>query len=130
MDTPQSASTILSATHGRQRRLERDIDKVDLKMAKKYGMKQQAMHGRVKYTFRGVVFIYDPKTNKEVLPLSPPYGYRRIKNCTQSYEMAHSTKSGLPPKIKANQFYASIRKKTSPTCAEIAHLYVCSGIHS
>ena len=75
MDVPQSlmpTSTILSATHGRQRRSERDIDKVDLKMAKKYGMKQQARHGRVKYTFRGVVFIYDPKTNKEVLPLSHP----------------------------------------------------------
>jgi len=54
---------------------------------------------------------------------------RRIKNCTQSYEMAHSTKSGLPPQIKIHQFYASIRKN-SPTCAEIANLYVCSGIHS
>jgi len=78
MDVPQSlmpTSTILSATHGRQRRSERDIDKVDLKMAKKYGMKQQARHGRVKYTFRGVVFIYDPKTNKEVTSFQSPYGY-------------------------------------------------------
>lgn len=59
-------STLVSATHGRQRREERGIDKVDLQRARKYGMREIARNGCYKYTYAGVVFIYNPKTNTEV----------------------------------------------------------------
>lgn len=59
-------STLISATHGRQRREERGIDMVDLQKARKYGMREIARNGCYKYTYAGVVFIYNPKTNTEV----------------------------------------------------------------
>jgi len=45
-------SSLISTEHGRERRLERHIDKNDLQRAKKYGMKEKAIKGREKYTLR------------------------------------------------------------------------------
>lgn len=59
-------TTLLSALHGRERREERGIDKIDLQRARKYGMRERARNGCYKYTYGGVVFIYDQKTNTEV----------------------------------------------------------------
>ena len=59
-------STLLSAAHGRQRRLERNIQKIDLQRARRYGMKEKTRKGREKYTYGGIVFIYDPKRKREV----------------------------------------------------------------
>ena len=59
-------TTLMSAVHGRERREERGIDKTDLQRARKYGMRERARQGRYKYTYGGVVFIYDQKTNTEV----------------------------------------------------------------
>ena len=59
-------STLLSGVHGRQRRAERHIDKMDLLRARRYGMKEDARNGRIKYTYGGIVFIYCPYTNREV----------------------------------------------------------------
>ena len=56
-----SASTLLSGVHDRERREERDIDKIDLQRARRYGMKEDGKNGREKYTYGGVVFIYDPR---------------------------------------------------------------------
>jgi len=61
-----AASVLHSATHGRERRLERNIEKIDLQRARRYGMKEAARHGRVKYTYGGICFIYDPETKSEV----------------------------------------------------------------
>ena len=52
-------STLISAAHGRQRRVQRKIEKIDLQSARRYGMKENARKGRIKYTYSGVVFIYD-----------------------------------------------------------------------
>ncbi|KAL7549696.1 hypothetical protein ACHAWF_014679 [Thalassiosira exigua] len=59
-------STLFSAVHDRRRREERGIEKVDLQRARRYGMKEPAKKGREKYTYGGVVFIYDPKTKTAV----------------------------------------------------------------
>ena len=59
-------STLLSGTHGRDRREERGIEKIDLQRARRYGMKESAHNGRHKYTYGGIVFIYDPLRNREV----------------------------------------------------------------
>ncbi len=58
-----AASTLLSGVHDRERREERDIDKVELQRARRYGMKEKSIKGREKYTYGGVVFIYDPRRN-------------------------------------------------------------------
>jgi hypothetical protein len=59
-------STLHSGTHGRARREERGIQKIDLQRARRYGMKEAAHNGRHKYTYGGIVFIYDPLRNREV----------------------------------------------------------------
>jgi hypothetical protein len=70
--TPTEDSTLLSGVHGRQRRQERNIRKLDLQRARRYGMSEPAKNGRIKYTYAGVVFIYDPKTNREVTSFPAP----------------------------------------------------------
>jgi hypothetical protein len=69
---PTAASVLHSATHGRQRREERNIEKIDLQRARRYGMRENARRGRIKYTYGGVVFIYDPVTNSEVTSFPSP----------------------------------------------------------
>lgn len=59
-------TALQSATHGRERRIERQIEKIDLQRARKYGMAEQQRNGRTKYTYGGVVFIFDPYDNSEV----------------------------------------------------------------
>ena len=61
-----AASTLISGVHDRQRREERGIEKIDLQRARRYGMKEDARHGMFKYTYGGVVFIYNPKTKTAV----------------------------------------------------------------
>ena len=73
-------STLLSGVHGRQRRQERHIEKIDLQRARRYGMKEEARYGREKYTYGGVVFIYDPQKNYEVT--SYPSGDALVGNAT------------------------------------------------
>jgi len=63
---PTAESVLNSGLHGRQQREERGIQKIDLKRARRYGMKEPAKNGRIKYTYGGIVFIYDPRDNQEV----------------------------------------------------------------
>ena len=50
------ASSLVSGRHGRQRRVERNIDKPTLQAARRYGMKEMARYGREMYTYQGVTF--------------------------------------------------------------------------
>jgi Mg-chelatase subunit ChlD/Pyruvate/2-oxoacid:ferredoxin oxidoreductase delta subunit len=59
-------TSLLSNDHGRERRAQRGIEKVDLQRAKKYGLKEKAYNGCYKYTYGGVVFIYDHVRKREV----------------------------------------------------------------
>jgi Mg-chelatase subunit ChlD len=61
-----AASTLLSGVHDRERRNERGIQKVDLQRARRYGMAEKARNGMMKYTYGGVVFIYNPRTKAAV----------------------------------------------------------------
>ena len=67
-----SLVTVLSSAHGRQRREERDITKLDLQAAVKYGKKEPAPHpqgqstDRLKYTFAGIVYITDSESRVEI----------------------------------------------------------------
>ena len=63
---PTAESVLESGIHGRQRREEREIQKIDLQRARRYGIQEPARNGRVKYTYGGIVFIYDPKRNREI----------------------------------------------------------------
>ena len=66
MNNDTEFSSLLSGTHGRERRLERNIEKIDLQRAKRYGMQEAGRFGRIKYTYGGIVFIYDPVKGREV----------------------------------------------------------------
>ena len=59
-------SSLLSSPHGRERREERGIQKIDLQRAKRYGIQEAAHYGRKKYTYGGVVFIFDDVLGMEV----------------------------------------------------------------
>ena len=65
-------SSLASGVHGRQRRHERNIEKIDLQRARRYGMKEAGKNGRIKFTYGGVVFIYDPIYNREVTSFPSP----------------------------------------------------------
>lgn len=59
-------SSLLSTTHGRERRQARSIQKIDLQRARRYGMEEPSHRGRLKLTYGGIVFIYDKRRNMEI----------------------------------------------------------------
>jgi Mg-chelatase subunit ChlD len=59
-------SELLSTHHDRERRQQRQIQKIDLLRARRFGMCEPGRGGRLKYTLGGKVFIYDPRSNKAV----------------------------------------------------------------
>jgi Mg-chelatase subunit ChlD len=63
---PTAMSSLVSGIHGRQRRHERNIEKIDLQRARRYGMAEYQANGRIRYTYGGIVFIYCPRTNREI----------------------------------------------------------------
>lgn len=79
---PTQDIPLISSTHGRERRSQRDISKRDLKAAVKYGTKEKGFpHPRTremrwKYTYNDIVYITDATSTVEVtswaleLPLS------------------------------------------------------------
>jgi hypothetical protein len=64
--------TVLSTLHGKSRRYLRDIDKIDLQAAVKYGRKERGNPDRKtglprwKYTFGNIVYITDHTSREEV----------------------------------------------------------------
>ena len=62
----ESASTLLSGSHGRMRRLQRDISKNHLHLARRYGIREKGHFHRIKYTWGGITFIYDPDQKKAI----------------------------------------------------------------
>ena len=63
--------SLLSHTHGRERREERGIDKRELKEAVKYGRREKANPGRRgetrwKYTHKGIVYVTDESSRHEI----------------------------------------------------------------
>jgi hypothetical protein len=59
-------SSLLSCEHGKQRREERGIQKIDLQRARRYGIREATRKGRFKFTYGGIVFIYDEKRGTEI----------------------------------------------------------------
>lgn len=59
-------SDLESGVHGRETRLERNIEKIDQQRALRYGMVEKNRKKRLKYTYGGIVFIYDPIHKFEV----------------------------------------------------------------
>ena len=63
--------TLVSHTHGRDRRAERGIDRRDLQAAVKHGRKERANPGpcgqaRYRFTYKGVVYITDESCRHEI----------------------------------------------------------------
>lgn len=82
--TETAAMTVLSSAHGRQRRAERGIEKLELQAAVKYGRRERAHpstkgEARWRITHKGVVYITDVTTRHEItswrlndMPAVPP----------------------------------------------------------
>ena len=67
--------SLVSTDHGRERRSQRGIEKIDLKTAVKYGKREQSSNGKWKFTFADTVLITDSTCTIEIsswrLPNSP-----------------------------------------------------------
>jgi hypothetical protein len=61
-----SKMTIHSSKHGRQRRGERLISKLQLKRALKHGKRTLVRPGVYKYQHQGITFVYDETTRREI----------------------------------------------------------------
>lgn len=59
-------SVLLSTDHDRLRRMERQISKITLQEARRYGICEKQSKGRLRYIYAGHVFIYDSKTNRAI----------------------------------------------------------------
>ena len=86
MDSQLTAnSELFSTLHDRERRVERQIDKITLQEARRYGMAEKSSKGRIRYTYAGHVFIYDPRSNNAISswkidPNSNPHSYGGATN--------------------------------------------------
>ena len=86
IDLNTSSIEIISSLHGKQRRIERDINKKDLQAAIKYGVVEKQRNNRYKITYNNIIYITDETMTKEVtsfsaiqLPLEHvPYDARQI----------------------------------------------------
>ena len=67
MDSNLTAdSELLSTLHDRQRRVERQVEKITLQEARRYGMAEKQKGGRIRYDYAGHVFIYDERANRAI----------------------------------------------------------------
>eukprot|EP00523_Entomoneis_sp_CCMP467_P017613 CAMPEP_0168803616 /NCGR_PEP_ID=MMETSP0726-20121227/84_1 /TAXON_ID=265536 /ORGANISM="Amphiprora sp., Strain CCMP467" /LENGTH=846 /DNA_ID=CAMNT_0008855419 /DNA_START=38 /DNA_END=2575 /DNA_ORIENTATION=- len=67
MDSNTTADSVLISTlHDQERREQRGVTKVTQQEARRYGMTEHAKNGRIKYTYAGHVFIYDPRSNRAI----------------------------------------------------------------
>lgn len=67
MDSSLTAdSVLLSTLHDRERREQRGVEKVTLQEARRYGMAEKQSKGRIRYTYAGHVFIFDPHSNRAI----------------------------------------------------------------
>ena len=63
IDLHTSSIEIISSLHGKQRRIERDINKKDLQAAIKYGLIEKQRNNRYKITYNNIIYITDDKGN-------------------------------------------------------------------
>lgn len=99
MDSQLTAdSVLLSTDHDRLRRMERQINKITLQEARRYGMSEKQSKGRIKYTYAGHVFIYDEKNNRAIsswkIDPNRPYGKATQANQSEYKKKKKEPKSG------------------------------------
>ena len=119
MTKPTVQSVLESGVHGRLRREERNIQKIDLQRARRYGMKEPARNGRVKYTYGGIIFIYDPESNREVTSYRAPDKALETSGtkCTQPIILAKKEEynSAIIVRIREHSRLRTLQNKKSWT---------------
>lgn len=78
-----SLISIISSTHGRLRREQRDFNKRDLQAAKKYGSRSRVWGNRWKFEYDGVIFITDQSMRREVTSYPAPLAIAPIDAVSQ-----------------------------------------------
>ena len=105
-------SELISTLHDRERRVERQIEKITLQEARRYGMAEKSSKGRIKYTYAGHVFIYDPRQNRAITSWkidpnrSLPYGGAGGGGAGQSTTTTRKKKKKEP--TSGTRFYKPI----------------------
>ena len=110
------ATSLVSNLHGRRRRRERRIPKATLKMARRYGMKERARGNCVKYTFRGVTFIYDAVRNKEVTCYRQKDARKRVPNDVSGTFAAVPILMSKRPEYETSQVLQQHEKLRQSVC--------------
>lgn len=77
--------TILSSPHGRLRREQRDIDKRDLRRARKYGTRTRCWGNRWCFEYDGITFITDGSMRREVTAYPSPLPEETIDDSMNEY---------------------------------------------
>jgi hypothetical protein len=78
-----SLITILSSTHGKLRREQRDIDKRDLRKALKHGVIRRTWGDRRAIEYDGIIFITDASMRREITAFPSPLPEAPIDNTMQ-----------------------------------------------
>ena len=98
----------ISSTHGRERRDQREIEKIDLQSAVKYGVKEEGHpcpktgQRRWKYKFAGITYITDSTSTREITSYSdvlPPLPLKDISKRTQDQYEETKRRISLTPEL-------------------------------
>ena len=123
MDSNLTAHSVLKSTlHDRERRQERQIDKITLQEARRYGIRDRqggANKDRVRYFYAGHVFIYDERQNKAITS----YKYDRIS------DLYHPKDPGSRPRTNKKPIQSGTRF-TRPIFLEKSKDHCDAGIRS
>jgi len=103
--------------------VERQIEKITLQEARRYGMSETQSNGRIKYTYAGLVFIFDPKHNRAITSWKidstrPCKGKTTVEQPSNEYKKKKKeSKSGTrfykPIMIQKSQDHESMSLKLS-----------------
>ena len=137
MDSHLTAnSELISTLHDRERRVERQIDKITLQEARRYGMAEKSCKGRIRYTYAGHVFIYDPQLNKAItswkIDPNNPHNYGG-KNSTNNSSKQRKKKVKKEPK-SGTRFFKPIMIQQSNDHEDIevqvSHETISNQVHA
>eukprot|EP00977_Amphora_coffeiformis_P005172 scaffold1112_cov92-Amphora_coffeaeformis.AAC.8 len=103
----------IETVHGEERRKQRQIAKIDLEMAMKYGTKQVGLGGRIIYKHEGLTFVYDPSTKQEITSWFRPEAVARVPIDPQTQESYEDALSRLNEDLTLHRSHTVIVVDTS-----------------
>jgi hypothetical protein len=97
-----SLITILSSAHGRLRREQRDIDKLDLQRALKYGIRKRVWGQRWSIEYDGITFITDSSMRQDITAYPSPLPPMPIDTAENSSHLKAKTLLQEKPELSTS----------------------------